>query len=120
MSNITDYEGRTIEIGKRVRICDFDPTHPDYDNPQSYYGIVTDLGEWDGDHDDEGRSISIPPYVTVLFEDGFKYKFITTEWDLSSCYDYKNGCWDEPENGKVEDIRVIGPPLVGSVKLRSS
>lgn len=117
---LTDFDGRRIEIGTRVRMYDYEPGHPDYrsDNHSWYQGEVIDLGEWDGDCDDEGRSIQIPPYVTVRWNDGQSSEFPTSEWE----FEYSvTADWPEliPALGKVEELAVIGPPDVGHVKLRS-
>lgn len=117
---LQDFDGRRIEIGTRVRWYDYDPSHPDYrsDNHSWYWGEITDLGEWDGDVDEDGRSIQIPPYVTVRWDDSGSSEFITSEWEFmyrAVLYDYAE---QYPVRGKVEELAVIGPPDVGHVKLR--
>lgn len=109
---LTDFDGRHIEIGTRVRVWDYLPGDPHYGNHRMYHGTVTDLGEWDGDHDDEGRSIQIPPYVTVIWDDEDKMKFPTSEWEFEYS---RTADWPEivPARGKVEELAVIGPPDVG-------
>jgi hypothetical protein len=117
---LTDFDDRRIEIDTRVRLWDYDPHHPDYssENHTSYMGTVIDLGEWDGDHDNEGRSISIPPYVTVRWDNGDSDEWRTSEWEFE-CRTILDD-WPEqyPVLGKVEELAVIGPPNVGHVKLR--
>lgn len=92
MSKIFDFDGNEIAVGTRV--------HMEAD--ASATGTVTDISEWEGDVDDEGRSIGIPPYVGVEFDDGSTDSFITSEWE------YEGWAWDrEPVAGKVEDLTVV-------------
>ncbi len=120
---ITDFDGRVIEIGTRVRLWDYDPHHPDWrKHDECYYGTVVDISEWDVDEDAEGRSVGVEPYVLVRFDGGFDSDFPTTEWqfDFNGGRDdegYPYGC-NEPVSAKVEELAVIGPPDVGSVKFR--
>lgn len=119
---LVDFDSRRIEIGTRVRLWDFEPGHPDWTENltplSNYTGEVIDLGEWDGDVDEDGRSIQIPPYVTVRWDGGGSSEFITSEWD----FEYRSIIDDWPEQwpvlGKVEELAVIGSPDVGHIKLR--
>lgn len=101
---ITDFADREIKTGTTVRIwCD-----PAFVSPRdNIFGIVTDLGEWEGDVDDEGRSIGIRPHVTVQWEDGTTDSFITSEWE----YGYRDDYFPEPVSGKVEELDVVEGPL---------
>jgi hypothetical protein len=40
-----------------------------------YYGIIREISDPDGDVDDEGRSIGIPPTITIHFNDGSEDTF---------------------------------------------
>lgn len=119
---ITDFDGRTIQIGTRVRMWDYDPRHPDWPEHDMYYGTVVDISEWDVDEDREGRSVEVPPFIFVRFDDTSESSFTTGDWqfDFNGGRDdegYPYGC-NEPVSAKVEELAVIGPPDVGSVKFR--
>jgi CBS domain-containing protein len=95
---LTDYDDQPIEIGTTVRMWDDE-------NRDQGIGTVTDLGEWDGDVDDYGRSIGIPPRITVQFADAIE-TFPTSEWEfLVGLYERA------PEVGKVEEVVVIAMPI---------
>lgn len=123
MFYLTDFDGRRIQVGTRVRYFDFDPEHSDWGKPKAYYGTVIEITEWEGDCDYEGRPISIQPEVIVDFDDGDTQGYPTSEW----VFDFNGGIdsdgepygYDEPYEGKCEELCVIGPPDVGSVKLRA-
>lgn len=115
---LRDFDGRLIKVGTSVRIFDFDPTHPDFERPGAYVGRVVEIEEWDGDVDDDGRSISIPPRVVVEWQDGSRDTYSSSEWEFETRRDWDGWLWEEPVLGKVEELAVIGPPVVGSVALR--
>jgi hypothetical protein len=99
---LTDFEERRIAVGSRVR------AHED----AAAVGTVIDLGEWDGDADDEGRSRALAPYVRVRFEDGREESFETCEWEFMR---------GEPVSGKVELLDVISAssaPVDGETRER--
>lgn len=99
---ITDYDGREMVVGTRVHMWDADLDVPaDVD---SVVGTVIDLGEWDGDCDDEGRSIGIAPRVAVRFDDGTTEEFVTSEWEYEGWAYYS-----VPVAGQVEELNVFGP-----------
>jgi hypothetical protein len=116
---LRDFDGRLIEVGTPVRIFDFDPTHPDFKRPNTYMGRVVEIDDWDGDVDEDGRPISIPPNVIVEWQDGSQEFYASSEWEWTTVPS-EDG-WPErwPVLGRVEDLAVIGPPEVGSVVLRS-
>jgi hypothetical protein len=99
---ITDFDGAPVAVGTRVRAWDYAPDHPEWGQDAKYNGVVTDLGEFDGDVDDEGRSICVYPRVTVKFDSGDTESFVTCEWE------YEGWAWDrEPVSGKVEELAAI-------------
>jgi hypothetical protein len=111
---VEDFDGRAVEVGTRVRYFDYDPHHPEWspENDGRYIGVVVEITDWDGDCDDEGRSISIPPSVVVEFADGSRESYRTCDWQYPHSYDAL------PTEGKVEELAAVGPPDVGSVALR--
>lgn len=82
---ITDFDDKPIEVGTRVAM---------WDNAK-VMGTVTDLGEFDGDVDDEGRSYAICPRIEVKFDDGSTESFVTSEWDY------------EGTAGQVEELDAV-------------
>jgi hypothetical protein len=60
---ITDFDDRPMTVGTTVRMW-WDGTDAQAGDGQ--FGIVLDLGEWEGDYDDEGRPIGIAPRVEEL------------------------------------------------------
>lgn len=100
---LTDYDDRPIDIGTRVRYFDYGPQHPDWGKDSQYIGTVIDLGEFDGDYDDElGRGVLINPRVTVRFDDGSEQRYPTSEWEINVSF-YET----TPVSGKVEELMVI-------------
>lgn len=59
----TDGNGDELKVGDRVIDC------------SELLGTVKSFSDPDGDVDDEGRPISIPPYATVLFDDGVEEQY---------------------------------------------
>lgn len=94
---LTDYYDQTIEVGTTVRIWDDEKC-------DLGFGTVTDLGEWDGDVDDEG--VGIPPRIKVQFVDGIEI-FPTSEWEFEHTGYYER----EPVEGKVEEVTVVAMPI---------
>ena len=101
---ITDFSDHEIKVGTTVRMW-WDPKM-EVQPGDGDFGVVTDLGEWEGDVDDEGRSIGIPPHVEVKWENGKKTHFVTSEWVWDRWY-YDS----EPVSGKVEELEVVEGPL---------
>lgn len=94
---LTDFNGRPITVGTKVRHWDASTDEP--------IGVVVDLGEWDGDHDDEGRSIAIVPRITVQWTDGNATHYVTSEWEGTT---QANLTGDESHmTGKVEEVNVV-------------
>lgn len=93
---LTDFEDRPILVGTRVAMWDaeLDAMH----DVDGLVGTVASLGEWDGDVDDEGRSIAIFPRLTVRFDDGTAASFATCDWRAP---------YDEIARGRVEDVDVL-------------
>jgi hypothetical protein len=58
-----DGNGVELKIGDRVDAGDGVP------------GTIRAFSDPDGDVDDEGRPINIPPYATVLFDDGVEERY---------------------------------------------
>lgn len=103
---LTDYDDKPITVGTRVRYYDYDPEHPDWGSKDAHYiGTVTDLGEFDGDYDDElERGVFINPRVTVRFDDGTEQQYATSEWEMNvDRYLYEA----IPVSGMVEELKVI-------------
>jgi len=96
---IVDFDGASIEVGTIVRLWDYTSKHSEWGQWDKYVGIVTDLGEWDGDVDSEGRNIGIAPRVTVKFFNGAIESFPTTEWAMAQRW-----MDDLPDRGEVEEI----------------
>lgn len=91
---ITDFDDKPVAVGTRVCTWDADLEVPaDVD---AVVGVVTDLGDWDGDTDDYGRTIGIPPSITVRFDDGTTEHFTTCEWT-----------WRNPDQDKVEEVNAL-------------
>lgn len=91
---LEDFDGHQITLGTRVRMWD-DP--PDTE----LVGTVIDMGEFDGDVDDDGRSIAIYPRVTVRWPNGDD-EWWTSEWE------FDGWAWErEPMLGKVEELAVV-------------
>ena len=98
---ITDYNGNEIKVGTRVRMWDYSPSHPEWGQDAKYHGTVTGISDWDGDVDDDtGRSIMVPPYVSVRFDSGDEEDFVTGEWQFY-------GPDQDPAEGKVEELDAI-------------
>jgi hypothetical protein len=100
---ITDFDDRPMTVGTTVRMW-WDGTDAQAGDGQ--FGIVLDLGEWEGDYDDEGRPIGIAPRVEVLWEDGTTASFVTSEWEYDGSYFERIA-----ESGKVEELDVVHGPL---------
>ena len=93
---LMDFDGRPITLGTKVRY---------FDQPEGPIGVVVDLGEFDGDHDDEGRSITIYPRITVQYGDGETETYPTTEWQ--GFYAYSQTGDEHDLSGKVEEVNVV-------------
>ena len=65
---ILDYKGNVIKVGDKV-------VSDEGDGPE--VAVVIDISDWDGDADDYGQTIVIPPAVTIKFEDGETYCYPT-------------------------------------------
>jgi len=129
--SLTDFDDRPLTVGTRVRIWDYSPiekigrytikgepreyvmhpVHPDWGTGKAarFYGVVTEIDDWDGDVDDNGHSISIPPRVYVLFDDGSTDSFATSEWEIHyGWWDRATGDGDhDTGEGKVEELVVV-------------
>jgi hypothetical protein len=66
-----DAKGNEIVQGDRVRIAGLD----DYSGDPSPFGEIVELLPADGDVDDYGRSVLVPPTITVKFDDGDEDRF---------------------------------------------
>lgn len=75
---VVDSKGNVLSVGDRIRCYGFDPEKDKYEN---YHGRITEISDIDGDVDDWGRSIMIPPYVYVTYLDGDQDHFITQQQD---------------------------------------
>ena len=64
---VVDSAGNKFAVGDRVKVYGFDPEN---DDPKDFFGTVTHISEIDGDVDDYGRGIMIPPYVHVKMDNG--------------------------------------------------
>jgi hypothetical protein len=104
-TTVLDYEGHTITVGTKVRM---------WDDPDCRYGIgeVSEITDWDGDADDEGRSITIPPDVVVMWPDG-AVPYRTGQWKIheSGAEVDSEGFYNGPAHvdavGKVEELTVV-------------
>jgi hypothetical protein len=100
---LTDYDGNPIEIGTKVRM---------WDDPEMKQGVgeVTDLGEFEGDVDDDtGRSILNNPVIIVKFDDATE-QFVTSEWEWETGFnpaDPDTYYGRVPTVGKVEEVVVV-------------
>lgn len=65
---ILDIKGVEIKVGDSVIVDTFDGTEP---------AKIIDISDWDGDADDYGQTIVIPPAVTVEFADGDTERYPT-------------------------------------------
>ena len=81
---IFDSHKNPIKVGSKVCISGY---------PKDI-GRVTEVSDWDGDIDDYGKPIGIPPRISVMFNDGTDDDFTT-----SPSYEGIRIC---------EDIDVIG------------
>jgi hypothetical protein len=91
---ITDFDGRPVLVGSRVRY--WEPL----EDGSIALGTVTRIEDWDGDADDEGRPVAIPPTVYVAWDSGETESYRTCDWSMGSP-------WHDPEGGKVEEIDVL-------------
>lgn len=109
---ITDFSDREVKVGTTVRIW-WDPTM-EVQKGDGDFGVITEIDEWEGDVDDEGRSVLIPPRVTVTWEaTGHTHSFATCEWEYEcGWYDPETGDGDPPYGtGKVEELEVVDGPV---------
>jgi hypothetical protein len=105
---VFDFDDHEVKIGTRVRMWDYGPEHPEWGKHSKYNGRVIDLGEFEGDVDDEGRSRAIYPSITVLWDSGEKDSWTTTEWQFGYASTYYE-LEDMPDiEGKVEELSVAG------------
>lgn len=105
---IKDYDGNEVKVGSKVMMPLYGEAPPE---PRDI-GEVIEISDFDGDADDEGRSIIIPPDIKVKFPDGSVETYVTSEWE------YTEGGWvpdedGDPEpgwnlaEGKVEELLVV-------------
>lgn len=59
-----DAYGNSLKRGDRVRMR----LHPTDEPEPCDYGVITEIYDPDGDVDDEGRTIGIPPAIVVEFD----------------------------------------------------
>ena len=85
---VFDYDGVVILPGSRVRYWD-----PDVETLE---GTVVEITEWDGDVDDDGRTIVQAPAVVVCW-DGH---------DATESFD-TSGWIGESEMGRAEELMVV-------------
>jgi len=81
---IVDHKGDEIKVGTKVAYG--------VNENDSYIATVTKISDPDGDYDDElERSVEIPPFVTIEFDDGDKDIVTTTNITRVSWADYPDG-----------------------------
>jgi hypothetical protein len=100
---ILDSEGNEVKVGSKVRYWD-NPEHGDI-------GEVIEITDFEGDADDEGRSIMNEPEVVVKYPDGSVEKYPTNEWKFREYGMVMTDDGPEPEGmsaeGKVEECVVV-------------
>jgi hypothetical protein len=75
---VKDGTHKEIKVGDRVRIMGYDETK---DDPKVYHGRIWHISDVDGDVDDDtGRSVMVPPYVYVKFDDGTEEQYRSFHW----------------------------------------
>lgn len=94
---IEDFDRNEVKVGSRV--VSWEDAEA---GNVSVIGTVTNLGEWDGDVNDEGRPVAVSPRVEVQWDDGRKSRYVTLEWE-------DDGGYPEPTHvlGRIEDVVVI-------------
>lgn len=99
-----------VSIGRDTRVRIAGSGKPDFETngnpPEFFTGVIVVISDPDGDVDDEGRSIGIPPAATVLFDDGEEDTFtgeVPREYYPEMAYGYMEG----PIPYVFEDIEVI-------------
>ena len=96
---IVDANDKPITIGTRVRIG------------TEHVWTVTHISDCDGDVDDEGRSLSIPPYVYVKPENEGDAADLADHIATDGTYGFRtywtaHGWWDEDAPYKTDDLEV--------------
>ena len=92
---IRDFDEVEILIGTVVRLWDYSPTHPEWPHHEKFVGLVTSLGDFDGDTDSYGRPVPIYPEVTVRFRNGDEQSFSTCDWKLDWRTEHAEGHCEE-------------------------
>lgn len=109
MDSIHGANNLPLTVGSRVRIITSGPHVAEevahrggWANFNAYAsGTVTEITEWDGDYDSDLEcSVSYPPTVRVIFEDGCEDTF-STSWE------FFGGEWDDGAEGTCDDLDVI-------------
>ena len=94
-TKVVDANDKPIEVGSRVLIG------------TEIVWVVTQITDPDGDVDDEGRTIGIPPYVHVEWRDSLG---TAQEKDQLRTYWTAQGWWDEGAPYKCDDLEVVDGP----------
>lgn len=94
MYNYVDAKGNTIKAGDRVRIV-MPPMKVDF----ATEGKVISISDPDGDTNDYGRVVAIPPQIEILFDDGDTDTYVMS-WAST-------GWWDENAPFVTEEVEVI-------------
>jgi hypothetical protein len=95
---IVDADDNPIEVGTRVRLG------------TEHVWTVTKITDIDGDVDDEGRGIAIPPFVYVNLGDAPLHDdAVAADGDEQGFRTYftGQGWWDEDAPFKCDDMEVV-------------
>lgn len=88
MTTIYDKAGNVIVVGARVAAEEDWPG-----------GVVTGISDPDGDVNDYGRPVAIPPYVSVSYDDGTEDRH-PASWNATGPWD------DDCDDFTCEDVVV--------------
>ena len=100
MTVMYDSHGTAITVGARVIEYPRDGVGTG-DGPPVEVGTVTAITEPDGDTDDEGRIVGIPPAVIVQYDDGTQERWVAT-WNAT-------GPWDDHRTDYTCDDITVTP-----------
>lgn len=99
----TDAHGALLQEGDRVKMAGWPwPGAAGHELREDYaHGVIVSISDPDGDADDEGRTIGIPPAVKVQFDDGDEDTFTGT-WTARGWWDDENAPFEFEDIEKVE------------------
>lgn len=94
---VVDLNGEAITIGTLVRFDAYE-AGPHYPAQPEAFAVVIAISDWDGDSDEEGRTIGYPPRVTVRYADGD-----TEDWTTM------RGYYDDEDTADELEVAFHGP-----------